>query len=84
MRRSRARNRKVENGESHGEKSGLSLQLIQRTNRGEGGGTAVFWRAAPVLRSSPLLCARSEDRYISPSFASRSSPPARLMPTSEG
>lgn len=83
MRRSRARNRKVENGEPHGEKSGLPHQLIQRTNRGRGG-TAVFWRAAPVLRSSPLLCARSEDRFISPSFASRSSPPARLMPTAEG
>ena len=76
----RARNKKVEKRELRGEKSGLPLQLIQRTNHGLGGGrggTAVFWRAAPVLRCFPLLCARSADRSISPSFGGRSSPPAR-------
>jgi len=53
MRRSRARNRKVENGESHGEKSGLSLQLIQRTNRGEGGGQ-LFCGGEPQFYAAPL------------------------------
>lgn len=53
MRRSRARNRKVENGESHGEKSGLPLQLIQRTNRGEGGGQQ-FSGGQPQFYAAPL------------------------------
>lgn len=56
MRRSRARNRKVENGESHGEKSGLSLQLIQRTNRGEGGDSS-FLEGSPSFTQLPFaLC----------------------------
>lgn len=53
MRRSRARNRKVENGEPHGEKSGLPLQLIQRTNRGGGGGQQ-FSGGQPQFYAAPL------------------------------
>lgn len=64
----RARNRKVEKRELRGEKSGLPLQLIQRTNHGLGGGRggdSSFLEGSPSftqLRSA--LCAVCRSFYF--------------------